>query len=276
MSKSSPGSCAQAAHRPRRSARVHLSAVASPRRAWVSSHRVGCRALDQPTQHGEPKSSIRSASRLGRATRALVLARAGSREATLEELRSGPAGPACGRPAKLAVVGRELDLAAHHDRLLRAGLLAQTRRTCSARGRCRTPPDSARCPSSFELTGNDGDAVRGAGELAQTTGHAAGLSVVELHQHGHAAEGVGIVDPLFGILHHEVGAVLPSDEAAQIPEEVTARHLETLDDHRDVEPLEPADLVVAFDLNDAARHARHYRKSTARSQRIRPARRSAW
>jgi hypothetical protein len=65
---------------------------------------------------------------------------------------------------------------------------------------------------------------------------------------------LGEVDQLLGVLHDEVGAVLPGHEAAQVAEEVGRGDREALQDHRDVQALEQAQLLGALHHDDLARH----------------------
>ena len=150
---------------------------------------------------------------------------------------------------------RELDLATHHDRLFGARLLAEAAEH-AARDVDVEGFGVALDARALELSGHDADAVGGTGELAEPAGDAARLPVLELHEHGHAAECVRIVDPLLGILHDEVRAILARDEAPEIAEEVPARDGQPLQDHGNVRPLDPAELLVALDLDDLAGHGR--------------------
>jgi len=95
---------------------------------------------------------------------------------------------------------------------------------------------------------------RAMSKFTEPTGDATRLTVVELHEYRHTPKCVGVVDSLVGILDHEVLAVLPGDEAAQVSEEVPSRHRQPLNDHRDVEPLENTELLTAFDFDHLARH----------------------
>ena len=79
------------------------------------------------------------------------------------------------------------------------------------------------------------------------------LPVVELHQHRHAAEGVGVVDALFGVLDHE-GHRLAAQVAAEVAEEVGRRSAQARDDHGNVQALEEGELLRALDLHHPGRH----------------------
>src|SRR5262249_23360318 len=94
-----------------------------------------------------------------------------------------------------AVVGGELHLAAHHDRLLGAGLLAQAAEHAARHvdvERLRVALDAR----ARELARHDADAIGRARELAQAARDTLGLAVVELHEHRHAAGGVRAVAAL--------------------------------------------------------------------------------
>ena len=67
-----------------------------------------------------------------------------------------------------------------------------------------------------------------------------GLAVVQRDEHRVAAEGVGVVEPLFRVLDHE-GALLADDVAPEVPEEVAGGDGEADEDHRQVEPLRPSE-----------------------------------
>src|SRR5208337_3161998 len=84
--------------------------------------------------------------------------------------------------------------------------------------------------------------------VMQSVGHANS-------QRPHATEGVGIVDALFGILHHE-GRALSRSEPSQVSEEVTARDPETLHDRRYIEALYPTGMRPTVHSDDSPGHRR--------------------
>src|SRR5262245_28550042 len=217
---------------------------------------AGGRAAGAARASRSPPSALRPpAARRGDVLAAVLAAQ--ELEAALEQ-GLGDEEPLLVVEHRVAVVGRGLHLAAHPDRLLGAGLLTEAAEH-AARHVDVEGLGVALDAGARELARHDADAVGRAGELAEPAGDALGLAVVELHQHGHAPEGVGEVDALLGILDDEVGAALAGDEAAQVAEEMAARDREALHDHRDVEALEPAEVLLAPYLDDPTGHARHYR-----------------